>query len=235
MPKRENTSAGRRPPPGASPVRARRAHSAGATSVVTFTALSETQWQIISSIPNDWPDGIDWRSMIEQAGRQFWGALAERKMWLKNLRGENPARERDKVDGVLRLIRRLEKAWADSSLDEADLPDPGLKLREQRAEVWLYNYGTWVTPYVGQSDPTQELLEWKLMTIWIDAGGKLDYSRKKDDPGTPYGPLVDFLALTLEAILGKTYQPSGIAKMIDRHRPEIKVEWGMRGRQRSRR
>jgi hypothetical protein len=69
-----------------------------------------------------------------------------------------------------------------------------------------------------------------LMSVWIEAGGKLDYSRKKDDPGTPYGPLVDFLVLTLEAVLGKTYQPSGIAKMIDRHRPEIARAYAWRPR-----
>jgi hypothetical protein len=68
------------------------------------------------------------------------------------------------------------------------------------------------------------------MSIWIDAGGKLEYSRKKDDPGTPYGRLVDFLTRTLEAILGKTYQASAIAKMIDRHRPEIARARGMRRR-----
>ena len=37
-------------------------------------------------------------------------------------------------------------------------------------------------------------------------------------PNTPYAPLIDFLTPTLNAILGKTYRPSGIAKMIDRHR-----------------
>jgi hypothetical protein len=226
---------------------------------VTFTALSETQWQVISSIPNDWPDGTDWRSRIEQAGRQFWETRAEREMWLEKLRGKPAAERKKKVERVLRLTRQLQKAWADSSLDETDLPDPGLKLREQRAEVWLYHYGTWVTPFAGQRDPIQNDLEWQLMSIWIEAGGKLDYSRRKekkpsleghryrqepasadygladdrrDRPGTPYGPLVDFLTVTLEAILGMTYRPSGIADIIDNHRPEIAKARGMRRRRR---
>jgi hypothetical protein len=236
MPKSDKPSAGRRPRPGASPVGAGAAHSADATIVVTFSALSEAQWQAIRPARENWPDGTDWRSLIEQAGRHFWEWQAERKMWLSTgLRGK-PARERKKeVDGVLGLTRQLQKAWTDSGLNDADLPDPGLKLREQRAEVWLYHYGTHVSPYAGQSDPIQEHLYWQLMSIWIDAGGQLDYSRKKDDAGTPYGPLVDFLALTLEAVLDKTYQPSGIARIIERHRPQIAKARGLRRRRRSQR
>jgi hypothetical protein len=212
-------------------VGAGQAHSARATGVVTFAALSEAQWQAIRSTRDDWPD-TDWRGKIEQVGRQFSEARAEREAWLKKFRGEKRTKEKERVDRALLLTRELQKAWADSGLDETDLPDPGLKLRQQRAEQWLNNYDIWVTPYVGQSDPMQKQLEWTLMSIWVEAGGKLDYSRMKNDPGTPYGPLVDFLALTLKAILGKTYQSSGIAKMIDSHRPEIANARGMRRRRR---
>jgi hypothetical protein len=232
MPKRANSSASRRPPPGASPVGSGHGDSAGATSVVKFTALSEAQWQAIHSTRN-WPDGTDWRSLIEQAGRQVWERWAEREMWLvENLRGKPPAEERKKVVRVLRLTRELQKAWADSSLDETDLPDPGLKLREQRAEVWLYHYGDHVSSFSNQRDPIQDDLESQLMSIWIEAGGELSFSREKDDSTTPYRPLVTFLTLTLEAIIGKTYQPSGIADIIENHRPEIAKARGMRRRRR---
>jgi hypothetical protein len=225
MPKSDKPSAGRRPPPGASPVGAGAAHSASATSVATFTTLTEAQWEAIRSTRN-WPGGRDWRGMIETFAQRFWEAQGKRNIWVKKLRGKRPAREKDRVYGTLLLTRRLQRAWAKLADDDADfvengLPDPGLKLREQRLEAWLSDYEAWVTPFVGKSDPFQEHLEWQLMMIWIEAGGKPDYSRKKDDSGTPYGPLVDFFALTLEAVLGKTYQPSGIATMIDRHRPEI--------------
>jgi hypothetical protein len=221
------------PPSGststAPPVSAEPTHSASATSLVTFTALTEAQWQAIRSTPNDWPDGTDWRGRIEQVGRQVWERWAERETWLaENLRGKPPTEERKKVEGVLRLTRQLQKAWADSSLDEADLPDPGLKLREQRAEVWLYLYGSHVSPFTSKRDPIQDELECQLMLIWVEAGGELSYSRKKDDSTTPYSALVDFLTLTLEAITGKTYQPSGIADIIDKHRAEIMNARGMR-------
>jgi hypothetical protein len=198
---------------------------------MTFNAFTDEQWQAIRVVRDDWPEGTDWRGKIEQAGREVWEWRAERKTGLEKLRGKS-ARERKKVDGILRLIRQLQKAWADSSLDDTDLPDPGLELRQERAELWLYDYETWVTPYAGQSDPIREHLYWRLMSIWIEAGGELSYSRKKDDPGTPYRPLVDFLTRTLEAILSKTYQPSSIAKIIDRHRPEIAHARGMRRRRR---
>ncbi|WMT71896.1 hypothetical protein [Bradyrhizobium sp. Ash2021] len=195
---------------------------------MTFTAFSESQWQGIRST-HDWPDGTDWRGEIEQVGRQFSEARGEREAWLKTFR-EKPANEKDRVEHALLKTREQQKAWADSNLDDTDLPDPGLKLRQQRAEQWLYNYDTWVTPFAGQRDFMQNRLEWTLMSIWVEAGGELSYSRKKDDPGTPYGPLIDFLTLTLKAILGRTYRPSNIAKMIDRHRPEIANARGIRRR-----
>ena len=219
------------PPPGASRASAARVDSTDATSDATFTALSETQWQLIRSTRN-WPPGHDWRGMIETFAQRFWEAQVKRRMWVKKLQGRQPAREKDRVYGALLLTLRLQRAWAklahDNDLVEDGLPDPGLKFREQRLRTWLSDYDSWVAPFVGWSDPFQEHLEWQLMSVWIEAGGKLDYSRKKDDPGTPYGSLVDFLTLTLEAVLGETYRPSGIAKMIDRHRPEITMVRGWR-------
>lgn len=212
----------------APPVSAGAAHSVRGTSVVTFTSLSDAQWEAIRST-HGWPDGTDWRGVIERVGRQFSEAWAEREAWLKKFRGK-PATEREQVEGVLRLTRELQKASADSSLDETDLPDPGLKLRQQRAEEWLNNYDIWVTAFADKKNPMQYQLEWTLMSIWADAGGKLRYSKKKDDSNTPYRPLVDFLTLTLAAILGKTYRPSNIAKIIDRHRQVITAARGMRRR-----
>ena len=232
MLKRDNASAGRRPPAGASPIGARRGHSTGATSLVTFATLTEAQWQAIRSTPDDWLVGTDWRGVIEQVGRQFSEARAERQAWLKKFRGKEPAGEKKRVDRALKLTRQLQKAWADSSLDDTDLPDPGLKLREQRAEVWLYLYGSHVSPFTSKRDPIQDELECQLMLIWVEAGGELSYSRKKDDSTTPHRPLVTFLTLTLEAIIGKTYQPSGIADIIENHRQEIAKARGMRRRRR---
>src|SRR5262249_2182754 len=156
-----------------SPVGAALIGSTGATSVATFTTLTEAQWEAIRSTYDRWPEGVDWRRKIEQVARQFWDARAERQAWLKKLRGGKPARQKNRVDRALLITRQLQKAWADSSLDATDLPDPGLKLRQQRAELWLYNYDTWVTPFAGQSDPMKSLLEWELMSIWLEAGGEL--------------------------------------------------------------
>jgi hypothetical protein len=150
--------------------------------------------------------------------------------------GKAGAKRKKRVHRALQLTIDLQKEWAKLADDydefsDDDLPDPGLWLRIQRLETWLSNYINWVTPFRGTSDPIQEHLGEQLMTMWIEAGGELGYSRKKDDAGTPYGPLVYFLALTLEAVLGEKYQPSGIAAMIDRQRRQItRVEKYRRGR-----
>jgi hypothetical protein len=232
MPKRGGISAGRRPAPA--PVGIRRDQSGGAASAPRFTALSDAQWQAVRSTL-DWPDGTDWRGRIDQTGRHFCEARAEREAWLKTFRAEKPAVVKEKVDRALRSTRDLQKAWADSGLDETDLPDPGLKLRQQRAEEWLNNYDIWVTPYAGKKNPMQNQLEWALISIWVEAGGNLRFSRKKDDATTPYRPLVAFLTVTLEAILGRTYAPSNIASMISKHRSEIANARGMGRRRRGQR
>jgi hypothetical protein len=242
MPKRDNASAGRRPPPGASPVGARRGHSAGATSVVTFTALSEAQWQAIRSTRKSWPEGTNWRREIEQIGQYYWESLATREMWLKKLQGKQPAKQRKKIDQALVSIRQSQKALAElDGLLDNDFPHPNLTHPEHCLNEWLSDYDTWVKPFAGRGDPIKAELEWQLIELWRKSDGKLTYSRKKEKgrtdtgrgatpqedrqdhaapepPNTPYAPLVDFLKLTLSAILGNTYRPSGIAKMIDRHR-----------------
>ena len=248
MTKRDNASTGRRPSAGASPVRAGRVHSAGAKSVVTFTALFEEQWQAIRSIRDDWPVGTDWRGEIERIGRDYWEAQTTREMWVKRLHGKKPAEQRKKIYKALVSIRQSRNtlaALADDGLLDNDFPHPDLDSPEQRLEAWLSDYDIWVPQFAGKSNPIQAELEWKLIQLWKRSDGKLAYSRKKekgrssrrahtgrgatarDDrqdhadaerPNTPYGPLVDFLKLTLSAILGKALKPSGVAKVIDGHR-----------------
>jgi hypothetical protein len=111
MPRRGKISDGGRLSPGASPVGAGRGHSAGATSVVTFAALSEPQWQAIRSTRAEWPEGTNWRGEMEQVGRDIWEAWAERQACLKKkLRGEKPAKQKERVDRALLLTRELQKA-----------------------------------------------------------------------------------------------------------------------------
>ncbi|XIA64700.1 hypothetical protein ACFIOY_38930 [Bradyrhizobium sp. TZ2] len=190
---------------------------------MTFTALSEAQWEAIRSTRTKWPNGIDWRREIELVGQDYWDALATREMWVKKLRGKQPAMQRKKVYKALLLTQQSDKALArlenDGLLDD-DFLHPDLKSPENRLEAWLSDYDFWVRPFAGKSNPIQTELEWRLIHIWKRSGGKVNWSRKTYGHGTPYGPLVEFLTLTLDAILGKVPGPSGIAKMIDRHRGE---------------
>lgn len=188
---------------------------------MTFEKFTDERWEAIRSIRKNWPNGIDWRREIERIGRDHWEAQAAREMWVRKLRGRRPVKERGKVDNALKSIRQLQKELAvmvaDALLDD-DFPHPDLKSPERRLEEWLSDYDLWVRPFAGQSDPIQAELEWRLMDLWTRSGRKLVWSRKKDDPTTPYGELIEFLTLTLDAILGKSLGPFGVAKMIDRHR-----------------
>jgi hypothetical protein len=247
MPKRENASTGRRPSPGASPVRAGRVHSAGAKSVETFTARFDEQWQAIRSI-HDWPVGTDWRGEIERIGRDYWEAQTTREMWVKRLHGKQPAKQRKKIEQALVSIRQSQKALTvpvdNGRLLDDDFPHPNLSHPEHCLKEWLSDYDLWVRPFAGKRNPIQAELEGRLINCWKRSGGKPGYSRKKEKhlligaqtgrgaaardarqdhadaerPNTPYAPLVDFLTLTLNAILGKALKPSGVAKVIDRHR-----------------
>lgn len=188
---------------------------------MTFEQFTEAQWQAICSTSDHWFEGIDWRRQSEEIGRDHWAAQAARATWVKKLGGKQPAKEREKVCNALKSTRELQKelaALVDDGVLDDDFPDPDLQSPEQRLEAWLSDYDVWVRPFAGKSNPIQSELEWRLMDLWKRSGGKLRWSRKKDDPTTPYGPLVDFLTLTLNAILGWAPGPSGIAKMIDRHR-----------------
>jgi hypothetical protein len=245
MPKRRKISANRRPPPGASPVGTRQVQPDGAASAPRFTALSEAQWKEILPTRNNWPDkGIDWRREIDRIGQDYWEAVDTRERWMKKLQGEKPAKQRKKIDQALVSIRKSQKALAvlvDDGLLDDDFPHPNLSHPEHCLNEWLFEYGIWAQPFAGQSNPIQAELEWQLVHLWKKSGGKLAYSRKKEKgrtdtgrgatpgehrrdhadaqrPDTPYAPLIDFLKLTLSAVLGKTLRPSGIAKIVDRNR-----------------
>jgi hypothetical protein len=165
---------------------------------------------------------------------------------MKKLQEKKPANQRKKVAQALASIRKSQTALdvlVDDGLIDDDFPHPNLSHPEHCLKEWLSDYDMWVRPFAGQSNPIQAELEWQLVHLWKKSGGKLAYSRKKEKgrtdtgrgararenrpdhaaeqrPNTPQALLVDFLKHALNAILGKTLRPSGIAKMIDRYRGE---------------
>jgi hypothetical protein len=109
---------------------------------VTFTALSEAQWQAIRSTRKDWPEG-NWRRYIEQIGQNYWKAVDTRETWLKKLKGEKPAEQRKKVQRALASIRESEQALAvlvDHGLLDDDFPHPNLSHPEYCLKEWLSQY-----------------------------------------------------------------------------------------------
>jgi len=239
MPKRGSISAGRRPAPEAWPVGTRRAQSGGAASAPRFTALSEEQWQSVDAPRKGWPNKrAHWRREIDQIGRDYAEAVDTRNIWLKKLSGKKPAQQKKMVEQALLSIGHLEKAlsaFVENGLLDKNFPHPNLSHPEHCLNKWISDYGVWVQPFVGKSNPIQAEMEWRLIELWKKSGGKVAWSRTKEEgrtdtgrratardaakrPNAPDAPLIDFLTLTLEPILGRTLKPSGIAKLIDRHR-----------------
>jgi hypothetical protein len=212
MPNHDNTSTGRRPSPRASPARAGRAPCA-----TLFTALSDTEWEAIRSTREDWPEGVDWRREIERIAQDYWEMRALKEMFVDELRGKQPAKQREKIRKASKLTGQLQKILAELA-DDGLLEDANINWLEHRVKEWLSDYNFWVRPFAGQSNPIQSELAWRLIKLWETSGGKVCWARKKDAAGTPYGPLVDFLTHTLKAIVGKALKPSGVARLIDRYR-----------------
>jgi hypothetical protein len=94
---------------------------------------------------------------------------------------------------------------------------PDLKPVEQWLQDWFFIYEAIDHGFSGRSDYYRDLLCEGLLSEWVETlGGELSFSRDKNE--TPYGPLIDFLSITLKATLGRAPGPSGIAKIIDRYR-----------------
>jgi hypothetical protein len=167
-------------------------------------------------VRKSWPDHIDWvmfRDEIEEVGRE---ALQLRN---NRLRLGPPVKVRDGIRRVLRLRRELQAAM--NALPEpirGSSLDPNLEEQDRRLQSWLDHYELLAGPaFRGRKDPIRFLVEVRLLARWVSLLDEdLSFSRKVD--GRPYGPLVEFLTLTLKAILGTAPGPNGIAKIIDEHR-----------------
>ena len=210
------------PAPTASPIGAKPVAVAETASAMAFTSLSEAEWQAILSSRKDWPGGIGLRSEIELIGRSYWKAENIRAMWVGRLPAKQSAKQRKKIEKALLLMRQARGTMAellkDGVLDDGSFDPDGMSRQEHLLEDWLSDYDVWVRPFAGKSNPIQTDMEAELIRLWTRSGGKLRYKRLKDDAGTPGGQLIAFLRLSIQAILGTAPGPSGIAKMIDRHR-----------------
>ena len=186
---------------------------------MTFEAFTDEQLEPIRAIRDDWPESVDWtkfRRGIEGQRQIYWSQHAGRKKF------GLPPKMRKRLEGLLRQARKLQadvNSLPDHVLHGA--PDFGFNSLEEWLQNWLSIYegleGPFSSGFYGRSDYYRDqLCEW-LLIEWVNTlGGKLSYSRKLD--GTPYGPLIEFLAITLKAIVGKAPGASGIAKIIDEFR-----------------
>lgn len=210
MPKRSSTGNKTAEPPAAP------AESARATSA-TFETFTEDQWQAICSTCNDRPDDIDWpevRRRIELAGWAFWEYHRLR------LQSGQPVVVRKRLEIVQRRSRELQEAL--SALPDnirSKAPHPDLTTLDNWLWALLTTYGVLAgRGFAKNSDAYRVELYDSLLECWEGMiGGELSFSRRPDDD-TPYGRLIDFLTLTVGAILGRAPGPHGLAKIIDQYR-----------------
>jgi len=178
--------------------------------------FTDEQWKAIRSVRKRWSDDIDWalaRAAIERLGRGSLVLPAERS------RLGSPVEIRNKLRTSLRLTRQLQAAInALPTPLRGNSPDPNLEKLERRLQGSLLHYDYLAGPrFRGRRNPYRDWLQLGLLALWIDLfKGDLSFARRLD--GTPYGPLVKFLTLTLRAITGSAPGPAGIAKIIEQYR-----------------
>ena len=181
--------------------------------------FTEEQWEAIRSVRKSWPDDIDWvlaRGAIERLGRLFLVGRVQRSHL------GSPVKIRDGLRTTLRLTRELQTAMnALPAPLRGSSPDHNLEEQDRRLQGLLAHYEYLAGPqFRGRKDPNRHWLELGLVTLWTDLfKGDLSFSRKLD--GTPHGPLVKFLKLTLHAITGTAPGPDGLAKIIDQYRKQF--------------
>jgi hypothetical protein len=182
------------------------------TPTVSFQFTDE-QWEAIRSLRKSWPDDIDWvlaRHTMEQLARTWLMMRASRLRLGSPVEVRNRLRTRKFQAAMKALLDRL----------RGISPDPNLGRWDRWLQGLLLHYEYLAGPaFRGRKDPHRHWLQLGLLALWTDLlKGDLSFARKLD--GTPYGPPVEFLTLTLHAITGSAPGPAGIAKIIQRYRKE---------------
>jgi hypothetical protein len=176
-----------------------------------FEAFTDQEWESIRAVlPTEEPRH---RRGIESIGQAFW-IMRESRLQLGR-----PVEIRKRLESLQRQSRELQealRALPDGLRSSA--PHPDLDPLDRWLEVVVMIFGVLSGPQFSRNrDLYREWLYDALLDHWEgQLGGTLSFSRKPD--GTPYGPLIDFLILTVKAVVGKAPGPSGIAKVIDQYR-----------------
>jgi hypothetical protein len=187
-----------------------------ATGKARFETFSDQQWQDLRSVRKNWPDGVDWvgfRWELEGQGQLYWVQHECRKKF-------NYSVICKRLKAVERYLRKMQ-AELRSLQDHVTPRALDLAPMEQWLQDSLSGYEfleeRFAHGFTGRSDFYRDMLCDGLITEWVNTlGGDISFSR--DQYETPCGPLIDFLTITLKAILGKAPGPHGIAKIIDQYR-----------------
>ncbi|MGY3360514.1 hypothetical protein ACVWZK_007177 [Bradyrhizobium sp. GM0.4] len=186
--------------------------------IMTFERLTEEQWKAIRKISNDWPDGIDWlkfRQKIDAAGKRYADAPAV----IASAGYGTPHETRKEINEALELTRTLQDRLGRLSPKiQKLLPDRGLRSIEEILEdVLTINEALVATMPSGNWNQFRNQLTSDLISIWDEEIAGLAFSKTRVE-NKPYGPLIDFVNLTVLAITGKAPGPSGAAQSIEAYR-----------------
>ncbi|MET4442614.1 hypothetical protein ABIB75_000875 [Bradyrhizobium sp. GM2.2] len=185
---------------------------------MTFERLTEEQWKALHAICDDWPDGVDWlrfRQRIDAAGKRY----ADGPAVIASAGYGPPHETRKDINETLELTRRLKDRLGRLSPKIQELlPDPGLRSIEEILEAaFAMNEALVAVMPSGNWNQFRNQLTSALITIWDEEIADVAFSKTRVE-NKPYGPLIDFLNLTLLAITGKAPGPSGAAQSIEAYR-----------------
>jgi hypothetical protein len=187
------------------------ARCGGTGRSTTFEQFTDEEWEAIRLLlpreekPSD-------RGDIELTGRVFWYMRESR------LQCGPPLKVFKQLEALQRKSYELQDAL--KALPDTLRPlAPNLDLAKLDNWLWalFIAFGGLAGPSFSRNrDAYRDWLYKLLLGHWEELGGSFSFSRKLD--GSPYGPLINFLTLTMRAIAGKAPGPSGIAKIIERYR-----------------
>jgi hypothetical protein len=177
---------------------------------VTITAFTDEEWAAIRAVCDDWSPHIQWtevRQEIEELRRGFWLMRANRMK-------RPPVEERNKLKRARGTLQKLQSDLPDDLRNITDLAplERAIQNRLTIYEIWGEK------SFKGRADSHRALVYDQLLLIWTQRLGRsLEFSR--DVHGVPTGPLVQFLTVALNAIMGNEAPgPLGISSLIEKER-----------------
>jgi len=182
------------------------------------TELTDEQWDAIRATCADRSDDVNWltlRRRIDEAGKRY----SDHPGVIAHAGYGPPFEARQQINNALDLTRKLQEQLGRLSPKlQQLLPDPGLRGTEEKLQdAAFFNEMLIRAMPKGKWNQFRNKLTSDLIRIWDEEVGDLAFSKTRIE-NRPYGPLIDFLNVTLLEITGKAPGASGAAQSIEAYR-----------------